>query len=349
MSSSSNDKHEQRHMEFSDSFTNSIIAPTSGLEGAATNYEREHDHNPPKFFNTLQRYRYAFREYLAEFFGVFVMILLGDGCCAQVTTSAGKGGDWTVISIGWACAVYFGYQCSAGISGGHLNPSITVTAAVFRKFPWKKVPGYIFSQFLGGYLAALLVYGLYMQAINNYEGGPDIRTVTGDHATAGIFSTYAQSFLSTKGQVTSEIVGAAVLQIGIFSLTDPYNAALGPSFPFGLFILLLGIGTCVGWQTGYAINLARDFGPRLAAATVGYGSEVFSYGDYYFWVPLIIPIIGCLTGAFFYDLFIYQGLDSPLNQKNFGIHNTIHEIKSFKLADLRPDFDIERAEFHNKA
>ncbi|KAH3672008.1 hypothetical protein WICMUC_004515 [Wickerhamomyces mucosus] len=326
--------------------TNYYAAPASGLERAATNDSRSHG-TPPKMYNFVQRWRYAFREPLAEFFGTMVLVMFGDGVVAQVKLSSGASGNYTQIAFCWATAVFLGYQCSAGISGGHLNPAVTLSAAVFRKFPWRKVPGYIFSQFFGGFIGAFLVYGVYLQAFNDYEG-PGIRTVTGDHASAGVFCTFPQEFLSTKGQVTSEVVATALLQFGIFSMTDPYNAPLGSSFPFGLFVLIYGLGSAYGYLTGYALNLARDFGPRLAAAAIGYPSEMFSYGNYYFWVPIVAPILGALLGAFLYDLFLYQGLDSPLNQPDFGWSERVKHIKEFKLSDMKPDFDIERGELANQ-
>jgi aquaglyceroporin related protein len=347
-----NKKQKQKHIEYPnyDEMESNIetTAPTSGLESAATNSGRhQHIGEQQIFYNRLQRWRYAFREPLAEFFGVLIMIMYGDGVVAQVVLSSGEKGNYTMIAFSWATAVFLGYAVSAGVSGAHLNWGVTLSAAVYRKFPWRKVPGYLFAQFLGGYCGALIMYGVYYQAFNDFEGGSQ-RTVTGPTATAGVFCTFPQPFLSTQGQVTSELVTSALLQIGIFSMTDPHNAPLGNAFPFGLFVLIYGLGSSYGYLTGYAINLARDFGPRLAAATVGYPSELFTAYSHYFWVPVVIPIIGCLTGGFFYDLFIYQGLDSPLNQKDLGINERLESIRNFELHHMKPDFDVERAEIHKQ-
>lgn len=320
------------------------VGPSSGLERAATNESISHHRRPPKMYNALQRVRYAFREPIAEFFGVMILVMFGDGVVAQVKLSSGAAGNYVSIAFGWATAVFLGYAASAGISGAHLNPGVTLSAAVFRKFSWRKVPGYIIAQFLGGYVGALIMYGTYIQAFNDYEGGIGVRTVTGDKASAGVFCTFAQEFLSTRGQFVSELVASALLQIGIFSMSDPHNAPQGNMFPFGLFILIFGIGTSYGYLTGYAINLARDFGPRLAAATVGYGSELFSVRHHYFWVPVVVPIIGCLLGALMYDVLIYQGHDSPLNQPDFGFGQFKKDLQNFELKKLKPDFEIEKTE-----
>lgn len=317
------------------------LAPSSGLERAATNGSYHH-HTKPKMYNFVQKFRYAFREYLAEFIGTLILIMFGDGVVAQLKVSSGGAANYTTIAMCWASAVFLGYQASAGISGAHLNPAVTISAAVFRRFPMRKVPGYILSQVFGGFIGSLIVFATYKESIDHFDGG--VRQVVGEFGTGGIFCTFPQEFLSTRGQVTSELVGTALLQFGIFSMTDPYNAALGPSFPYGLWILIFAIGSAFGYQTGYAINMARDFGPRIAAAAVGYPSGMFTNGHHYFWVPIVIPFIGALLGAFIYDFFVYQGEDSPLNQPDFGFGERIEKIKAFKLSDLKPDFDLERFE-----
>ncbi|KAH3672157.1 hypothetical protein WICPIJ_010112 [Wickerhamomyces pijperi] len=321
-------------------------APASGLERAATNGEYQH-HRKPKMYNFVQRYRYAFREYLAEFIGTLILVVFGDGVVAQLKVSSGSAANYTTVAMCWASAVFLGYQASAGISGAHLNPAVTCSAAVFRRFPMRKVPGYIFSQIFGGFIGAMIVYATYKESIANFDGG--VRQAVGEHGTGGIFCTFPQDFLTTGGQISSEVVATALLQFGIFSMTDPYNAALGPSFPYGLWILIFAIGSAYGYQTGYALNAARDFGPRLAAAALGYPKEMFTYGHHYFWVPLIMPIFGGLLGAFVYDLLVYQGEDSPLNQPDFGLTERLDKMKNFQLSDLKPDFDIERYEAERAA
>lgn len=318
--------------------TNSTAAPSSGPERRANIT----DHISCEHFTALQRFRYGFREYFAEFIGTMILVMFGDGVVAQYTLSKGSAGNYTTIAFSWATAVFLGYCCSAGISGAHLNPAVTLSAATFRQFPWRKVLGYMFAQGLGGYIGALIVYGTYIQSINNYSGEGQ-RIAVGDKSTGGIFCTFPQPYLNTKGQVTSELVTTALLQFGIFSMTDPHNAPLGNFFPFGLWILIYGLGTSFGYQTGYAINFARDFTPRLAALTVGYGTEMFTAYYHYFWVPMIIPFIGALLGAFIYDFFIYQGLDSPLNQPKFGYDIRKKKIQEFefKLENYKLDFNPE--------
>ena len=131
-----------------------------------------------------------------------------------------------------------------------------------------------------------MIYGNYKSAIDQYEGGTNIRTVPGysDTATAGVFCTYPQPFLTTTGMFFSEFIASAMLVLVIFALKDDANLGAGNLVPLGLFFLIFGLGATLGWETGYAINLARDFGPRLFTYFAGYGHEVWSAGNYYFWV-----------------------------------------------------------------
>lgn len=109
------------------------------------------------------------------------------------------------------------------------------------------------------------------------------------------------------GQLFSEFLASAILMVCIYALQDPGNLNAGPLTPLALFFVIFGIGACFGWETGYAINLARDFGPRVMSYFLGYGKEVFQAGNYYFWVPMVAPFFGCVFGGFVYDALIYTG------------------------------------------
>lgn len=167
-----------------------------------------------------------------------------------------------------------------------LNPAVTFANCVFRKFPWRKFPIYMVAQVLGAMTAAAVVYGNYKSAIDTYEGGAGIRTVPGysENATAGIFCTYPAAFMSNTGQFFSEFIASSLLMFLIYAIKDDSNIGAGPLTPLALFFIIFGIGACFGWETGYAINLARDFGPRLVSYMIGYGPHVWTAGNYYFWV-----------------------------------------------------------------
>ncbi|EEP78744.1 conserved hypothetical protein [Uncinocarpus reesii 1704] len=263
------------------------------------------------------RIRHTFREPFAEFFGVFVLVLFGNGSVAQVVLSKGEKGSYQSISWGWGLGVMLGVY-TAGISGAHLNPAVTLANCIFRKFPWRKFPIYSLAQILGGFCASGVVYANYITAIDFYEGGQGIRTVGLATSSAGIFCTYPAPFVTRTAQFFSEFIASAILMFCIFALLDNGNYGAGKMTPLGLFFVIFGIGACFGWETGYAINLARDFGPRLMSFALGYGREVWSAGNWYFWVPIVAPFLGCVFGGFLYDVFLYTG-DSPINTPWMGL------------------------------
>ncbi|KHN96069.1 aquaglyceroporin [Metarhizium album ARSEF 1941] len=263
------------------------------------------------------RIRSICQDAFSEFFGTMILVLFGCGVTAQVVLSTNGKGDYQSISWGWGIGIMLGAYVS-GKSGGHINPAVTLAHCVFRGHPWRKLPVYAASQVLGAIVGAAIVYGNYRSAIDSFEGGAGTRTVSTSHATAGIFATYPAAFMTRTGMFFSELLASTILQFVLFAMSDDgNNFGAGPLKPLGLFFLVFGIGAGFGWETGYAMNLARDFGPRLVTYMIGYGAEVFSANGNYFWIPMVAPFFGCLTGGFLYDLFIYTG-ESPINSPYFG-------------------------------
>ena len=241
------------------------------------------------------------REVLAEFLGTFVLIVFGVAVVAQVVLSHEANGSYLSINLGWGLAVMFGCYVAGGVSGAHMNPAVTVALAVHRGFPWRKVGPYVAGQVAGAFVASLVVYLTYFEALNAYDGG--VRQVTGDLGTAGIWATYPQAFLSTfPGGFLDQVVGTALLVGVIFALTDVRNtpppAGLGPLI-VGLLVVVIGM--TFGYNAGYAINPARDFGPRVFTALFGWGDEVFRAGNSWWWVPVTAPVVGAVLGGWIYD------------------------------------------------
>ncbi|KAJ7594245.1 putative aquaporin 4 [Mycena floridula] len=269
--------------------------------------------NEPLVHTRWWRYRQMLREPVAEFTGVMLLIIFGAGVDCQVTLSSiptvasSQRGGYLSINLGWAVGAAIGVWVSGGISGGHLNPAITLALATWRGFPWKKVPAYMFAQLMGGVVGAALVYGNYFHAIDLFEGR-GVRTLK----TASLFSTYALDYMTNVSAFFSEMLATAVLLIAVLAITDRHNSPPPNGLlPLVLFLLLLGIGTSLGMETGYAINPARDAGPRLLTAMVGYGSQVFTFRNHYWlWCPVIAPFIGAQIGTIFYDAFLYNGDDN---------------------------------------
>ena len=248
--------------------------------------------------------RGVLREMLAEFFGTFILIIFGVGVVAQVVLSRNTAGTYFSINIAWGLAVMMGCYVSAGVTGAHLNPAVTLALAVHRKFPWGKVLPYSLAQIAGAFVASAVVYLTYREALTAFDGG--VRQVAGPQGTAGIWATYPQAFLSVvPGGFVDQIVGTALLVGVIFGITDSRNspapAGLAPVV-VGLLVVL--IGATFGFNSGYAINPARDFGPRLFTFVGGWGAEVFRAGNGWWWVPIVAPCIGAVLGGWVYDAFV---------------------------------------------
>ena len=161
------------------------------------------------------------REAAAEFFGTFILIAFGVGVVAQTVLSKGANGSFLAINIGWGLAVMLGIYASAGVSGAHLNPAVTVALAVHRQFPWSKVLPYSIAQIAGAFAASALVFATYREALSAFDGG--IRAVEGATATAGIFATYPQPYLSIAGGFVDQVVGTMLLMAGVLAVTDQKN------------------------------------------------------------------------------------------------------------------------------
>lgn len=247
--------------------------------------------------------RALIRELAAEFLGTFVLMAFGVGVVAQTVLSANANGSYFAINLGWGIAVMLGVLVAGGVSGAHLNPAVTVALAVHRGLPWRKVVPYALAQTLGAFAAAALVYLTYHEAFAAFDGG--VRQIAGAHGTAGIFATYPQAFLSTTGGLVDQIVGTGLLVIGVFAIGDARNVGVpGWLGPMLVGLLVVGIGVAFGFNAGYAINPARDLGPRLFTALAGWGAGVFTAGDGWWWVPIAGPLVGAVTGGAVYDVCI---------------------------------------------
>lgn len=274
-------------------------------------------------------------EYLAEFLGTFVLIAFGTGVVAMYVAAlsgSGRGegitsdADWLLITWGWGMAVTFGVYVAGGVTGAHINPAVSVAFAVFGRFPWKKVPGYILAQTLGAIAGAGLVYVNYRDAIQSYEAANNIARNGGD-ATVSIFVTLpAPYFGDYWGPFISEVTGTALLLLIIFAVVDLMNVP--PKANLAPLIIGLGvfaIGMSFGANSGYAINPARDFGPRVFTWLAGWGDASFpgKQGnlDVYFWVPIVGPLIGAVIGAAIYKFLIEDILKARMTPETPGMES----------------------------
>jgi len=187
-----------------------------------------------------------------------------------------------------------GVYVAGGVSGAHLNPAVTFALATKGDLPWGKVLPYFTAQILGAFCGAASTNLVYREAFNAFDGG--IRQIAGDKGTAGIFSTYPQPYLSTFGGLVDQIFGTAILLLVIRALGDSRNNPGGNLGPLVVGLLVVVIGMCYGLNAGYAINPARDLGPRIFTALAGWGGGVFTANNYWFWVPIVGPLIGGVIG-----------------------------------------------------
>jgi glycerol uptake facilitator protein len=189
-----------------------------------------------------------------------------------------------------------GIYVAGAISGAHLNPAVTLALAVRGKLPWNKVLLYWVAQMLGAFIAAMILYFVYKGAIDNATGTKNVADAVG-----GVFYTSPKFFVHTFGAFCDEFVGTALLVGLIFAITDGRNQPVqGNMNPLIIGLLIVAIGASFGLNTGYAINPARDFGPRLWVAIVSGGASLTSYT----WIPIVAPLLGGVAGAFIYDLTI---------------------------------------------
>jgi MIP family channel proteins len=250
------------------------------------------------------------REAAAEFLGTFVLIVFGSAVVAQVVLSGGSHGSYLSINLGWGLAVAMGVYVAGGVSGAHLNPAVTLALAVHRGFAWRKVLPFCGAQLAGAFAGAAVTFVTYREAFDHFDGGT--RQITGPLATAGIFATYPQPFLSSApGGLVDQVVGTGLLLLVLFALGDSKNLAPEPRIgPLLVGALVVLIGMTFGFNCGYAINPARDLGPRVFTSLAGWGSGVFRAGNGWWWVPIVGPLAGGVLGGYVYDFFVTRRRDA---------------------------------------
>jgi glycerol uptake facilitator protein len=243
--------------------------------------------------------------YLAEFIGTMLLIIFGDGVVAGVLlrNSKAENSGWIVITFGWAMGVAIAVYTVGRISGAHINPAVTLGLASIGAFEWVRVPGYIIAQMLGAFVGGVIVWLAYL---------PHWRHTEDPGLKLGVFCT-APAYRNTAANFITEVIGTAVLVFGVLGIVanaqqiqQAADADLSSVFTFGLApllvgLLVLGIGLSLGGPTGYAINPARDLGPRIAHAVLpiaGKGSSDWEYS----WIPVVAPIVGGILGAVLFNI-----------------------------------------------
>jgi glycerol uptake facilitator protein len=239
--------------------------------------------------------------FVGEFVGTMTLVLLGDGVVANVLLEKSKGNNsgWIVIAAGWGFAVAIAVYVCGWASGGHINPAVTIGLAAIGEVPMSQVPLYLVAQFAGGFVGAILVWLAYLSHWLPTED--PVKKLA-------VFSTVPQ-IRKSAANLICEIIGTAVLLVGVLSILDTNNE-IGSGFgPYAVGILVFSIGLSLGGPTGYAINPARDLAPRVAHALLpipGKGKSDWGYA----WIPVAGPIVGGVLGALLYNS-LFTGL-APL-------------------------------------
>jgi glycerol uptake facilitator protein len=274
----------------------------------------------------LKRLGGTWGECLAEFLGTFVLIALGDGVVAMAvaglpgsgrtqnsTTIFLAAGDWLLIIWGWAMAVTFAIYVAGGVSGAHINPAVTLAFAVRRRFPWSKVGPYVAAQVVGAFVGAALVLLVYHDAIDALNAAlGTTRTGPQGNVSFSIFATFPAPYFDGgwAGPFVDQVVGTAFLLMFVVAVIDARNTAVQANLgPLLIGLVVAAIGMSYGANAGYAINPARDFGPRLFAYLAGWGDvalpgTVPGAFSWYFWIPIVAPLLGGVVGVLIYDVFV---------------------------------------------
>ncbi len=253
-------------------------------------------------------------ELIAEAVAVFIIIAFGDSVAGMYflyNPSPYQQAYWGVC-IAWGLAVTMAIYATGSVSGTHANPAVTLALAMYRKFSWSKVIPYFIAQIAGGFLGAALVYLLYVPVIDHFNNAAQLTRAAG--GAAGVFFTHPGLYVTPLHAFGDEIILTAFLIFGIFAITEQYNemapGANTGALMIGLLVAL--IGASMGYLESWAINPARDFGPRLFCFFAGWGVAAFPSPDNYWWVPIAGPLIGGGLGGGVYQLLIRPYLPAQL-------------------------------------
>lgn len=262
-------------------------------------------------------------EYLAEIIGTAFLLMVGDGVAAMAVAYNSFSGDYWGICILWGLGVTMAVYLVGAISGAHLNPAVTIGFAIYGGFSWKKVPGFIVSQVVGAFIGAALTYQLFSPAIDAFNAAQHTtRSAAGGLASSGIFFTHPNTGITTGHAFIDQIILTATLVIGILAISDAFNSNRpGANMaPFIVGLLVAMVGGFGGQLEAWAINPARDLGPRIFGYFAGWGHNAFPGPNGYWWVPIVAPIIGAVIAGAVYNFLLRPSMpENPARQKAAGI------------------------------
>nr|AVL92588.1 aquaporin-3 [Heteropneustes fossilis] len=278
-----------------------------------------------KIAQTLHIRNKLVRQGLAECLGTLILVMFGCGAVAQVTLSEGSHGMFLTVNLAFGFAATLGVLVCGQVSGGHLNPAVTFALCILGRSKWRKFPVYFLSQTIGAFFGAGIIFGMYYDAIQTYQQ-------KSGKLPYGIFATYPNDHLTTANGFFDQFIGTAALIVCILAIVDPYNNPIPQgleAFTVGFTILVIGLS--MGFNSGYAVNPARDLGPRIFTSMAGWGSNVFTHKNYWFLVPIFAPFLGSIIGVIMYQLMVGWHTEVEAKSKKMeaeGMNVKLNDIDS---------------------
>lgn len=266
------------------------------------------------------------RQGLAECLGTLILVMFGCGAVAQLVLSKGTHGMFLTVNFAFGFAATLGILVCGQISGGHLNPAVTFALCLLGRERWRKFPVYFLFQTIGAFFGAAIIFGMYYDALFDFPGA---FSMSGGNSTAGIFATYPGKHLTIVNGFFDQIIGTAALIVCILAIVDPYNNPIPQgleAFTVGFVVLVIGLS--MGFNSGYAVNPARDLGPRVFTAIAGWGTDVFTARNGWFLVPTFAPFLGTIIGVIIYQLMVGFHMEGEVRdrmarqeEENLGLTN----------------------------
>nr|BAL44695.1 aquaporin3 [Takifugu obscurus] len=263
-----------------------------------------------------------FRQGLAECLGTLILVMFGCGAVAQLVLSKGTHGMFLTVNFAFGFAATLGILVCGQISGGHLNPAVTFALCLLGREPWRKFPVYFLFQTIGAFFGAAIIFGMYYDALFDFPGAFNM---TGRNFTGGIFATYPGKHLTLVNGFFDQIIGTAALIVCILAIVDPYNNPIPQgleAFTVGFVVLVIGLS--MGFNSGYAVNPARDLGPRIFTAMAGWGGQVFTARNGWFLVPTFAPFLGTIIGVVIYQLMVGFHVEGEARDKKSREEENLH-------------------------
>ncbi|XP_004072505.1 aquaporin-3 [Oryzias latipes] len=266
-----------------------------------------------KLARTFQIRNKLLRQSLAECLGTLILVMFGCGACAQHVLSEGSHGRFMTVNFAFGFGATLGILVCGQVSGGHLNPAVTFALCLLGRERWRKFPMYFLFQTIGAFFGAAIIFGMYYDALWDF---PESFNMNVTSPTAGIFSTYPAKHLTLLNGFFDQFIGTSALIVCILAIVDPYNNPIPQgleAFTVGFVVLVIGLS--MGFNSGYAVNPARDLGPRIFTAMAGWGMEVFTARDGWFLIPIFAPFLGAIFGTMIYQLMVGFHVEGEVRDK----------------------------------